>query len=347
MRQRLAAAAIALMLAVPAPAADWWVPSPVSVAITVGQWLIKDREQVYYVRVQAVGRNETDAREQAFRLAVEQAIGALILAETEVRDGDVDRHEIISYSSGFVHDFEILDRRSQGADVSIMIDVWVKRSNLADRVLNRSKASGTVEGGRITEQIRSWRNEREAGDRVLAAVLRDYPYRAYDIKVHSTEVRVDNQRQAFLRIPFTVNWNAGYVTSFAEALRTINQRPECDSWLATCRPSSIIEASGVRAFFDDTVAYDLMYTEMIQDRPQILITIRNAKGQTRYQACHGAKEIDHNEYSNWRFVDIGGLTAKIHQDRVRRYDAWVPLDRLMTQDLDRVEITMTRIRQCP
>ena len=136
MKRLLVAAALITFLAGPLSANEWWMPSPISVAITVGQWLMKDREQVYYLQVRAQGRDEKHARNQAFRLAVEQAIGALVLAETEVRRGNVERNDVISYSSGFVHDFKILEQRTVNGVHEIVVDVWVARSHLADRLLS-------------------------------------------------------------------------------------------------------------------------------------------------------------------------------------------------------------------
>ena len=45
------------------------MPSPLTILLTIGQWMKKDRVEVFYVQVQAHGKDETDAREQAFRLA--------------------------------------------------------------------------------------------------------------------------------------------------------------------------------------------------------------------------------------------------------------------------------------
>ena len=73
------------------------VPSPLGIVLTVGQWLLQDRRQVYYIQVQAPGDTFDQARQNAFRLAVEQAVGTLILSETESRNARLHRDEIITY----------------------------------------------------------------------------------------------------------------------------------------------------------------------------------------------------------------------------------------------------------
>jgi hypothetical protein len=57
--------------------------SNVSVALTVGQWLLKKQPQSFYIQVEAHGINDIDAQRNGFVLAVDQAVGTLILSERE------------------------------------------------------------------------------------------------------------------------------------------------------------------------------------------------------------------------------------------------------------------------
>ncbi len=77
-------------------------PSPLGIALTVGKWIYDaaTKQQVYYVEVAGEGPDPTQARDNGFRLATELALGSLISSETEVRNGRIQRDEIISYSSG-------------------------------------------------------------------------------------------------------------------------------------------------------------------------------------------------------------------------------------------------------
>jgi hypothetical protein len=46
--------------------------------------------------------------------------------------------------------------------------VWVKRSALADRLLNRTEQSGQVDGARASVQLQTINQERATGDALLA-----------------------------------------------------------------------------------------------------------------------------------------------------------------------------------
>ena len=350
MKRQLAALVLACGVTVSAPANDWWMPSPISVAITVGKWIMQEREQVYYVRVRSTGRDETSAREQAFRLAVEQAIGALVLAETEVRRGNVDRNEIISFSSGFVQDFKILETKAVGAGKEIVIDVWVARSHLADRLLSTSRADARVEGGRISRQIETFQNSRTQGDRVLATVLADFPYRAISLKLGRTQVLVNEYRQPVLSIWLDISWDQRYLKSLDEAVARTSHAPDCDNWLSRagsqCQNKIRVKVLETTGYFDDRLVAELIQRNMANDPPRIDLRILNTAGETVYTDCITPLGVDPYEYYPHHFYSPGhGLSVNPYASRSG--DIRVDLTQLATRDLDRVDVKMIRRSECP
>lgn len=352
-RTAITVAVCALLGASPAqaqtsPMVEMLTPSPISVGIMLARWVFREDKKMLYVEVVAEGATAQDAREQAFRMAVERTVGTIVASETEVQDSRIVRDEIITYASGFVHDYRLVKQISVASGVQVRMQVWVSHNNLRDRLLSRSSADARIEGGRIAEQIRSFQHERSSGDRLLETVLKDFPQRAFDVKVHQTAVRVDDQRRTFLQIPVTLAWSADYLRSLTEAVRAINQRPECDSMWRVCnpRPVSMIQVPGVRAFFDDSVAHDLMHKHMIIESPQVLVQIRDTSNRVQYRACYSVKELDHNSWSNRYFVSLGGYIATVNSGLVERFDVFVPLENVRVDGLDRVDVSLIRARNC-
>lgn len=352
MRRYIAAAVMAAMLTMPASAKDWWAPNPISVALTVGQWLIKDREQVYYLQVRAQGRDEKHARDQAFRLAVEQAIGALVVAETEVRRGNVDRNDVISYSSGFVHDFDIVKRSQVNGVHEIVVDVWVARSHLADRLLSTSRTDAVVEGGRVSRQIETLQHSRDQGDRVLATVLADFPARAFEIKLGKTKVLVNEFRQPVLSIWVDIAWSTPYLKALDEAVKHISHAPECDSWFQRqnnqCRQRVRVKVTETVGFFDDNLVNNLLQQNMANDPPRLYIRILGRTGSVEYTDCITPIGVD-PFYPSSRYYYRLNRGLEIDPYVSTGGDVRVDLVRfrLSTQDLDRVEAEMVRKSQCP
>ena len=310
---------------------QYLTPSPLTILLTIGQWMKKDRIEVFYVQVQAHGRDETDAREQAFRLAVNQAVGSLLLSHREVRDDAVKRNEIINYSSGYVHDFKILERQSASSGTTIKIDVWVRRSGIADRLLNESRDAGRVEGGRISEQIASIQRERQTSDRVVSA----------------TRVTMDDRRQARLHVPFSVAWNSVYVRSMAEAVTAINQRPDCLRWLANCYTTGMVHVGRqASAYFDDRVVFDMLHQELVISRPMIRMTVQDTGGAALITRCFSVAELDHSNYAPWYFVDVGPGYVTLNTHSSKRYEITLELGGLPVKNMDRVDVRIVRGSQC-
>lgn len=340
----LAAVALSVGLAMPVAAADiasMLIPSPLTMLLTVGQWITKDRVEVFYVQVQANGRDEQDARTQAFRLAVNQAVGSLLLSQTQVVNGDVKRNEIINYSSGHIQDFTILDRSRDGSGMTIRMEVWVKRSSIADRLLSESRSVGQVEGGRITEQIRSFQNERRGADSVVDAVLADFPQRAFDVTLGKTGVAMDDNRRPILKIPFRIAWNEKYVKSFSEAIMTVNQYPQCGGWFDQCVNSGLKRING--GYFSDEIIYKKVFDVMW--RSWVRVRIMGLDGQTKFSQCTEVPELG-ADWSRWKFVDAGGGVVQTNLGRWKDYVYALDIGTLPTDQLDRVEISVIRAGSC-
>jgi len=356
---RLLTTALAVMLlAQPAhaqtTAAQMILPSPVSIAITVGHWIMtRDNRKVFYVEVQSQAETFTAARAEGFRLAVEHAVGSLILSETEARNGRMTRDEITTYASGYVDRFEIVQEQRVPGGVQLQMKVWVAHSALANRLLNQSQAAGRVEGERVQAQIDTFRQERQSADRVLSMVLRDFPHRAFDFRMEPTQVIVDNQRRPHLRFQFVMSWNPTYLTALGEAVIRVNQRQNCSGWLNNCRTENTVRVamnavkSDPQAWFDDRQAWDIFHQNLILSQPRILVTIRDNTGSKKLEQCWNAAELDHSSYAPWYFADIGPGFVTVNGLRSKRFDGFLDISNVRVDGFDRVEIRAIRANQCP
>jgi hypothetical protein len=230
--------------------------------------------------------------------------------------------------------------------------VWVAHSTLSNRLLNESKGAGRVEGERVSTQIQTFQQQRQAGDRVLNTVLNDFPKRSFNVTVQPTQVVVDRNRIPYLRLIFDVSWNQNYLDSLAEAVRIIGQRKECSTWRNNCLNTQTVQvimpgyASNAQAWFDDDMAWRLMDQQMLQSRPAFQVTIRNPQDRVQTQFCLYAPEMDHSEYRPWYFAEVGPNNVTVNGDKKRRLDAYINIANMPVQQLDRVEIAVVRSAQC-
>lgn len=146
----------------------------------------------YKVRVQATGSNQEQARTNAFRKAIELAVGTIVLGEAVVRNDRLIRNEIISYSSGYIDNFTIIS----STPTSVEMDVWVSESRIAKRLINMGVSSTDMVNGRAIRQDWDRREaqevtaERRRSDsiKLMHTVLNDYPRAAYQSKVIGTKM---------------------------------------------------------------------------------------------------------------------------------------------------------------
>ncbi len=264
-------------------------PSPLTIALTVGQWLIKDSQKVYFVKVESTASTPAQAREEGFRLAVRQAVGALVVAETEVKNQQLVRNDIIQYSSGYVQDFKILSESQVGSMSRVVMDVWVSDSKIANRLLNVSKDDGSIDGEKSAVQFKSNLNQIESGDQLLRLVLNDFPAKAFDIKVGKSAVSMPG-RGLQIQIPVNISWNKEYIASLTEVLATIRQGRSANyfsgpNWGSVIRFKNKTDWSMSIASFKDRVRLELLESSLIHSRPMIRLAIKNESGRSLYRQC--------------------------------------------------------------
>jgi hypothetical protein len=327
--------------------------SPVGTGITVARWIYEtSSEKILYVEVIGEGATVDQARQQGFRLAVEHAVGTVVASETEVQRDRVARDEIITYASGYVDRFEVVEQQRVGNRVLVNMKVWVKPSKIANRLLNRSATAGTVEGGRISTQIQTLQHERTSGDRLLKSVLADYPRRAFVIEMDKTQVMFDANRTGQLEVAFWLSWSRDYLESIAEALSAINQRSDCGGLFGCRNASSQIDVvrpglgSTTQTWFNDNVAEQMVRQEMIQSNPTIRVSILDTAGKEQFKQCFYAKELDYRDHSAWYYVNQDYNRVAINGKAVKRYNTYIDLSRLPTANLDQVKVAIVRGPNC-
>jgi hypothetical protein len=328
-----------------------FIPSPVGVLLTVGMWIYDSatRQQVYYIEVAGNGRTTDEARNNGFRLAVESALGTLISSETEVQNGRIQRDEIISYAAGFVDKFEIVNTRSGPEGFVVTMKVWVKRSALADRLLNRSEKSGEVDGARASIQLQTLNQERATGDALLQQVLNDFPKRAFDIEMKPADILRQN-RTAYMELSFGLSWNKDYLRSLWTALQATSQRTSRPAASITVNGGGWFGGFGGTANFDDGHKFVMLAQRMYADAPAILVTVRGPARQVLYSACYRYQELDNMpQYvvTTQRLVAFGNNHARIDGSYTLRGRLQIPINNAVLQQANSIDMDVVLGNQCP
>lgn len=327
------------------------MPSPLGIVLMVGKWIYDSasRQEVYYIEVAGDGENPQQARMNGFRLAVEQAIGTLISSETEVQNGRIIRDEIISYAAGFVDRFEIINEQVTARGVRVSMRVWVKKSALSDRLLNRTGASGQIDGARASVQLQTLNQERATGDALLQQVLNDFPRRAFDIEMRPTDI-VRQNRNAIIEVNFRMTWNRDYLRSLWTALNATSQRVNRPAATITLNSGGFFGGFGGTAQYDDEQKLVLLANRMMFGLPTVLVTIRGSGREVLFTSCYMYQELD-NQEQGWvtreRFVNFHNSGAHVNGLMKLNGRIPIPVSQEILARASSVDMDVILRDQCP
>ena len=171
------------------------------------------------VEVEGHGATQESAKKDAFRKAIEQAVGVVVVSDQEARGSQLSKDFIGNYSSGFIEDYEVLesyvDRDNQWVTY---MKVKVATSKIAQRMLSRSQTTSAVDGQKMADSMASEIEMRYNGDALLSNVLASYPENAYIINSGESHFRVDRVRESYVDVPYTIVMSKFWVEAFNEAV---------------------------------------------------------------------------------------------------------------------------------
>lgn len=185
------------------------------------------------VRILVEGHGATldQAKQNAFRSAIEQVVGQVIVSDQEVQGDRLTKDWIGGYSAGYVDDYEILETRQEGGRVIIRMNVAVSSSKIAKRMMSSGNRSLIIEGQRLQAQIDTQIDQRDRGDYLIAEVISSYPYNAYVINSGQTEIGLGLRREPYVDVPYELHWSKFWLEALNEALGVIAiDSKSCNSW---------------------------------------------------------------------------------------------------------------------
>ena len=256
-------------------------PSPLGVVIAAHSYVTADRKKIYYIKVHSSGATFEQARQQGFRLATEQVAGVVILSETELKNYKLTRDEIVSYSSGVVDEYKILDRVNTGNGVELTMEVWIAESIIAQRLLASSATERGIDGDALATRVDSILDEQQRGDKLLKAVLRDLPSRSFNVKVKQANIYMDGYRSTKVVVPYELHWDDRYFNSINAALKELSKpRPWC--W-SNCAKAPAYSLNGYA--FDDPQKL-VMFVKHVQGAdPYIRVQIKDIHDRVIVKQC--------------------------------------------------------------
>ena len=284
---------------------------PISIAITLGQWLTKETRKLYYVQVEATADNLEAARQEGLRLAVDMAVGTFVLAENEIRNNEVLRRDVIKYSAGYVENFETKSKTTIGNKTRVVLDVWVSESKISSRLMGISQARNTINGNKSMSIINNMVDNIDSGQKIFQAVLNDFPDKAFEISTGSTTIKPFGNG-LLIEIPVHIEWNRNYISALYESLeqtrdgKTGNLSAGGNQWDSVIRYKKAGEYGDSIASYRDSSKLTALTQKMVEGGAKIKVAIKDAQNNLVYEQCFEYRKTNGFSDNDKTFFGWGG-----------------------------------------
>jgi hypothetical protein len=183
------------------------------------------------IPISVIGEGTTinDAKNNGFQKAIEQEVGVVLLSQKQIKNDKLSKDEIVLHSAGYIDHYTVLDTEKVNNTYYLTMDVYVKSSSIAERVLGVSNKSKSVNGEKIHDQFEVYSKYRKTGDELMKAVLEEYPHSAFIVKNQRIDssgvvIAIDKNRNPVFIVPFEVSYNYNFLKSFNEALKATSDK---------------------------------------------------------------------------------------------------------------------------
>jgi len=280
-----------------------------------------------YIRVTGEATTIEQAKENAFRTAIQQQAGAIVLSEREARMYSLTKDNVSVFSAGYINDFKIIDINQNGSTIRITMDVLVAESKLLNQILTTGRTEQGIDGNRAGVAVSTYIDQKQKGDQMLDMVLNTYPQNAFTIQQKPFIIAVDSYRNTLIQVPYTIKWNKDYIYALNEALTLLEDKVG----FFQEAPAKIIigDKDPIGAYagkwqhkFNDLITYNKIVNSMKDDRAaRFLLEIYDNSGGLLYHSCYAMSLFYYAQFKQLMFntskIETSYLQATI--DKEHRY----------------------------
>lgn len=304
------------------------------------------------LQVSGQGSTFEEAKQNAFRTAIEFAVGSVVTSERESNNYKLVKDEILVYSAGYVTDYKIVSTIKSGNQVQVIVDVQVSSSKLSDRILGVGKQAKNFETDKHSNQYQSYLYGKSNGDKLLGQILRDYPAKAYVVTQGVHQFKIDAYRNGIIEIPLEIKWNYNFIESFNEALKILE---DGSNGLLQHSPGNVIVMAkdpkdwviGTKNHykFNDMNTISTIRDTLQQKKPNILLSINNFENRTVFRQCYVPDSVAGKKPA---FYNTGSTLA-LYGNQIEKNKIELSLNNMQDaiKQIQNIELTVVTDDKCP
>ena len=176
------------------------------------------------VRVTGRGASPYEAREDAIRQALQQAVAQLVIAQRLVENDELVLDQIRSTMNGFVNRFTPIAATSENGNVVIEADVEVAESRLVNFLAVLAPGKAEVDVGSLLAAAQAEQLGRQARAEVMVGLFRGFPDQA--LEVSPPTLSLDEQDLTMANIQVEARISPAFIQQLKQGLRALGAEPQ-------------------------------------------------------------------------------------------------------------------------
>ena len=184
-----------------------------------------DSADFRWVIARGAGMSSDEAKNDAWRNAIEQVAGVLITARSQIENEQLVEDKITAHSNAYIVEFQLIDENIENGIVRVQINAKVAIKILFEHL---SKDSDSLEfrnadGQSMYASIVTKKHRTQTAIETLDEAMRGYPESVFDIKVKPTRMVMDgvfSDGKEHLIVPVEFSYNTKGWNTFSSNLTT-------------------------------------------------------------------------------------------------------------------------------
>ena len=190
-----------------------------------------DSTEFRWVIARGAGMSSDEAKEDAWRNAIEQVAGVLITARSQIENNQLVEDKITAHSNAYIVEFQLIDENIESGIVRVQINAKVAIKILFEHL---SKYSDSLEfrntdGQSMHASIVTQNKRTKSAIETLPAAMQGYPEELFDIEIGKTRMAMkgvfkDGMEHLIVPVTFSFNikaWNI-FSNNLNEYLRHVS-----------------------------------------------------------------------------------------------------------------------------
>jgi hypothetical protein len=184
-----------------------WFFAAVCVFLVVQNFAHGESQEIRKVTATGAGLDVDAALKNAFKVAVEEAVGTLVDTETIVREDDTIEEKILSASNGFIKSYDLIRQWNEDGLIRCRIEALVEIRQLKERLVAANISTIAVPGTDLAAHEQTGTSAIKDAAAILSKRINDFPNRVLRIEARGEPVPDFSKQQpgvTRLKIPIMV-----------------------------------------------------------------------------------------------------------------------------------------------